>query len=441
LEWDYIGAPWPRNQNDNSKCVGNGGFSLRTKQCMIDVINKISIQDTKFNSSTINYMETCNMNIGPEDVYFSLNMINYNIGKVADWESAYKFSSESLHNPDSFGGHNFWLNSNNNWKNLLYKNNVIQFKPTYDLNNLEHRGGWKSIIENLIASSFYNTDSNIYFFDMIESYFLWQNKFICNKKWAGVIHCTQFTPPYLNIVNIKFLFKNNNFIKSLDNCILIISLSEYVSNYLNEEFIKINKNIKIFTFKNPVVDDNNIIKFNYDNYINNNNKYLILIGQQLRKITSIYLVNIPNNFSKLWLTGTKNFSKCNQLLNKEISHFNLNINFINIDDVKMNYTKTFEEYDNLLSNNIVFIDLFDASANNAVLECIIRNTPIIINKLPAIVEYLGENYPLYFNNLDEVNKLLENNDLILQAHLYLKSMNKSDLSIDYFKKQVFSCFM
>ena len=110
-------------------------------------------------------------------------------------------------------------------------------------------------------------------------------------------------------------------------------------------------------------------------------------------------------------------------------------------NVIMKYTKTFEEYDNLLSNNIVFVDLFDASANNAVLECIIRNTPILINKLPAIVEYLGENYPLYFNNLDEVSKILENNDLILQAHEYLKSMNKSDLSIDYFKKQVFSCIM
>ena len=74
LEWDYIGAPWSLLQNDTPNCVGNGGFSLRTKQCMIDVINTISLEKTTFNSSTLNYMVTSKLSHGPEDVYFSLNM-------------------------------------------------------------------------------------------------------------------------------------------------------------------------------------------------------------------------------------------------------------------------------------------------------------------------------------------------------------------------------
>ena len=109
LCWDYIGAPWRKNQNDNPKNVGNCGFSLRTKQCMLDVISKISIEDTKYNSSTLEYMKNSKMTIGPEDVYFSLNMIRYNIGKVADYNSASLFSSECIYNKDSLGGHNFWL--------------------------------------------------------------------------------------------------------------------------------------------------------------------------------------------------------------------------------------------------------------------------------------------------------------------------------------------
>ena len=36
IKWDYIGAAWPRN--DNSYGVGNGGFSLRTKSIMMDII-------------------------------------------------------------------------------------------------------------------------------------------------------------------------------------------------------------------------------------------------------------------------------------------------------------------------------------------------------------------------------------------------------------------
>jgi hypothetical protein len=120
LEWDYIGAPWTISHNDNSYLVGNGGFSLRTKQIMIDVINTISIIDTKFNSSTIQYMKNTGQNIGPEDVYFTKNMIEFNIGRLADWNTAFKFSSEWVHNPDSLGGHCFWY-SNKNWLNTIYE--------------------------------------------------------------------------------------------------------------------------------------------------------------------------------------------------------------------------------------------------------------------------------------------------------------------------------
>ena len=436
INWDYIGAPWPKNQTDNSIGVGNGGFSLRTKKCMIDVINKISIKDTIFNSSTLEYINNTGMSVGPEDVYFSLNMITYNIGKVADRHSASKFSIESVYNSDSLGGHNFWL-CNKNWEKKLYENIVIQFKPNYNIKMLEHRGGWKSVINSLININFFNKNSNINFFDIIEMFFLWDLNYICNNKWAGIIHCTQNTPSYLNIVNIKFLFKNENFIKSLDNCLWIVSLSEYVTNFLREEFNKINKNIKIYTLKHPV-DDTNIIMFNYDYYLENNNKNIIQIGQQLRKVSSIYLLKIQDKFGKIWLTGTKNIIRCNLLLDQEITYLNLDINKINKNSVNIKYTDTFEEYDILLSKNIVFVDLFDASANNTVLECIIRNTPIIINKLPSVVEYLGVDYPLYFNNLEEARNILNNNNLILKAHEYLKKLDKKELKIDYFIKQLLS---
>ena len=106
----------------------------------------------------------------------------------------------------------------------------------------------------------------------------------------------------------------------------------------------------------------------------------------------------------------------------------------------MYYTNTYEEYDDILSQNIVFVDLFDAAANNTVLECIIRNTPIIIRKIEGVVEYLGENYPLYFTKLDQVNNLLKS-DNIIKAHEYLKNMNKSDISINYFIKSLINNLM
>lgn len=95
-------------------------------------------------------------------------------------------------------------------------------------------------------------------------------------------------------------------------------------------------------------------------------------------------------------------------------------------------------YDNLLSQNIVFIHLVDASAVNTVIECIVRNTPIIINNHPAIVELLGSNYPLYFKStnyidiINEVSILLSDTTNLKNATKYLSKIDNSIFNIDYF---------
>lgn len=436
LKWDYICAPWPKENNHNNIGVGNGSLSLRTKKIMVEIINRINLEKTIFNSSTIDYIKNSGSFFHCEDVYFSKNMEDLGIGLLADRKSASDFSTESIVNINSFGGHNFWLNDPN-WKNRIFENNVIQFKPSFNLSVFEHRGGWRSILQDLIDNNFYNNDAKFDFFDMIEFKFMWNEDphFLCHNKWAGIVHCTPKTPGFLQISNVNNLFNNENFIKSLDNCTVIITLSSYITHHLNKKFNKINKNIPIHTLKYPV-DRENIKLFDYNNYINNDEKKIIQIGQQLRKVTSIYLLNV-NNFKKVWLTGRKNLDFCKKNLDEEINYFNYDKKVFNNNqnEVLIYYADTFEEYDDLLSKNIAFIDLFDAGANTVIVECIIRNTPVIVNKLSSVIEYLGVNYPLYFNDLNEVPNLLTNAK-IMEAHQYLCKMNKEDLSIDYFTKQI-----
>ena len=52
------------------------------------------------------------------------------------------------------------------------------------------------------------------------------------------------------------------------------------------------------------------------------------------------------------------------------------------------------------------------------------------------MEYLGEEYPLYFNELYEVNNLLDNSR-IKDAYTYLKNMNKKDLSLFLFIRKIY----
>ena len=102
-----------------------------------------------------------------------------------------------------------------------------------------------------------------------------------------------------------------------------------------------------------------------------------------------------------------------------------------------------DDYDQLLTENIVFINLVDASAVNTIIECIVRNTPIIVNDHPAVVELLGPNYPLYFKhnyqNYFEMNKqvvdLLTNANNIKKTYQYLTNLDKSRFNVQNFVNQ------
>lgn len=188
MQYDYIGAPWPKRHNDNKNQVGNGGFSFRTRQCMKDIIEKISIFDTEYNTTMMEYIKRIKSYVPPEDVYFSKNMLDYEIGVVADWDTASRFSTESVYNPESLGGHNFWLHDNE-WTNRLYRDVVIQVKPNYEdfLVNIEHRCGWKTVLQELINADFYdeNAKTGIEFFD-IADFEVEKIKNNTDMKWGGI---------------------------------------------------------------------------------------------------------------------------------------------------------------------------------------------------------------------------------------------------------------
>ena len=92
-----------------------------------------------------------------------------------------------------------------------------------------------------------------------------------------------------------------------------------------------------------------------------------------------------------------------------------------------------DEYDKLLTQNIVFLDLYDSSANNAIIECIARGTPLLINKHPAVIEYLGEEYPFYFENYNDATNKLNDINLIKYTNEYLLNFSlRKNIMIETF---------
>ena len=95
-----------------------------------------------------------------------------------------------------------------------------------------------------------------------------------------------------------------------------------------------------------------------------------------------------------------------------------------------------ENYNNFFSNKIVFLDLYSSTANNVIVEAIKANNPIIINRLESVEAYLGKEYSLFYDELSEVTKFLERDDLILKAVNYLKNLDKNKFSIENMIKNI-----
>jgi hypothetical protein len=88
LEFDYVGAPW--HDFLGRPEIGNGGFSLRRKTKMLEIIEKCPYSEGM-----------------PEDVYFSMAPIEM---KKPTYAQAQLFSVEQVFSPVTFGCHKPWDN-------------------------------------------------------------------------------------------------------------------------------------------------------------------------------------------------------------------------------------------------------------------------------------------------------------------------------------------
>ena len=97
-----------------------------------------------------------------------------------------------------------------------------------------------------------------------------------------------------------------------------------------------------------------------------------------------------------------------------------------------------DEYDELLKSSILFLCMYDTSANNAVIECINGCIPFVAYRHPAIEEYVGNEYPLLLTK-QEINCLTKSQlvELAILSHKYLQEKRINLLySIDEFRSDI-----
>lgn len=241
---------------------------------------------------------------------------------------------------------------------------------------------------------------------------------VCNDKiiaepWVGFVHQAP-TNNYKWYPDLQRLVINENFLRSMEKCLGLFTLSAVVKNFLVENLSPAHS-VPVARLFYPITPFPDEKKFNWDRYDQAGSKTVIFIGEYLRKYQSIFDLSVPRGYQKMLLKPPDvNFE---QLLDCSKQSLSLKMN----DSVIIQSDRVSdEEYDDLLSSSIVFLDLYDAVANTTTLECLGRNTPLIVNRLPGTVEYLGEEYPLFYDTLAEASALLGNRKKLEEGVIYLK---------------------
>jgi len=426
-EYDYVGAPW-RTELGLSNCVGNGGFSLRTISAMIDCLSKKHMIKIPHYVQYLDNATRLNGN-QPEDVFYSQAMVQFGY-KVPTAYTAQSFSIETVrHNDRSIGSHQLDRFAPELSKKVLV-NSIIPYFIDTPFTKQNHRFGWNMVTAHL--NSLCTNPNGILLHTWSDCDHIFNACKNIYKPWVGIFHLTPVhTKTYYNICNIDLLLQNNIFIQNLSYCNGIFTLSEYMQHYVKKMLDSIGfSHIKVEKLYHPVEFTVEMFNSNRINTIDT----IISLGSQLRYASTIY--KLKTNLNRIWLSG-RNTENSYRLLKEECDEFGISITPEEINRVSIQRLPD-EEYDMLLGNSFIIIDLYDASANNALIECIARNIPCFIRRLPAIEEYIGSEYPLLFNNINELESMLENKSLIHSAYEYLVEHHelKERLTMNRFIKDI-----
>ncbi|KLU02042.1 hypothetical protein RISK_005868 [Rhodopirellula islandica] len=286
-----------------------------------------------------------------------------------------------------------------------------------------HRSGWAGAMDALIPE---HNENGVIFEGFLDRLFdpHWPHEMgpmlPLTEPWTGVFH----NPPgaegwHSSSGAPQRLIVSDAFRDSMPACRGLFTLSDYLSDFFAKE-----TGLLTSTLRLPTEIPDRL--FRMDDFANEAEKKVVMVGWWLRRLAAIYFLPLDHasGFRKHRLIS----NPCTELeqtnlLKQEFVRQSMALRQPLLPAYRDNTSalprQNDSEYDELLSTSIVFLDLYDASANNAVVECIARATPLLINRIAPVEEYLGVDYPFYFESLDEAARKAQDLDLVATTHEYL----------------------
>jgi|GEM_PF-539071 len=268
-----------------------------------------------------------------------------------------------------------------------------------------HRSGWSYALESLMPL---HAPDGVLVDGFVEKTFDARGTHVepHREPWIGFLHNPPGMPPWFAAQSPERLLAATAFRASLPSCRGLFCLSNEHARWWRGQ-VDVPVEVVVHPTEAPPVS------FSWGRFLANPDKKVVQIGSWLRRLHAIHFLPVATLRRAI---AHQHVAYIDELFAAERAAFALDPPAAGVTTLPF---MAAADYDVLLGENLVFLDLYGSSANNTVVECLVRATPIIINALPAIVEYLGADYPLYFNTRREAARKAEDVTLIEAAHRYL----------------------
>lgn len=256
------------------------------------------------------------------------------------------------------------------------------------------------------------------------------------EPWVGFLHNPCGMPPWFYTDHApEFVFSKSIWRDSLPSCVGLFTLSEHMAQWLRRET---GKPVSVAYLPSEIPETT----FDFAAFLDNREKRVIQIGWWLRRQTAIDHLPLPADnplgYRKLRLVPGFASNAMEQIDAMRAGEFERHGRPpAGAGEVEVLPHVSNDQYDRLLSCNVAFVQLEAANANNAVVECLARGTPLLVNRLPAVEEYLGHDYPLYYHDLRDAADQALDIGRLRAAHEYLLACDhRSRLHPEVFRRAI-----
>lgn len=311
---------------------------------------------------------------------------------------------------------------------LMRKNFPLQRKLKFHTNpgwDHHHRNLFCKSIE-LLREEMHSDEADILFIPAIEETMCDEPDMFYQNNWIGIIHSVAHHPEFFYTPDLSRLCTRMDYLEAMKNCKGLYTLTSFQAEYLKTHLPPNLQKFPIQRLLYPVEVDSEVGSSLVPDLMRKEDAVINVthIGSFARDFDFFFRAKLPPKFQKVFVAADEETQEISKQAPK---------------DVKVVGRLSAGDYEKALKTSVVFLTLkYEGAANTLILECIARNIPILSPATSSCEEYLGKDYPLFYDpsaTPEEIESVLTL-PKIESAIDYLKNKKKDQFSHESFINDV-----